>query len=240
MPKCDLHLIFDSFKNGVAHRGLHDEVRPENSKAAFENAMNVGLPFETDVHLTKDKELIINHDNDLERVTGRKGLIEELTLADIKAGYRLKDGSSLLTLEELIALWEEKVPMVLELKAYKDNQNDLHKKVAPLLDKIVDPSKLVLISFDEKALEAFKGEGWNRGLLVGGGEIDSLHDVERFDFLDMAFPLLNDERVIDYRKKGGLVMSWTPRNKEELAIAKAGSDAITFEFLSPSLLKRRG
>lgn len=237
MEKYDLSKMFNLFCFGVAHRGLHNEVIPENSKAAFTNAIKCVLPFETDVHLSKDNALIVNHDNDLGRVTGKAGVIEELTLKEIKDNYLLRDGSKLMTFEELVDLWGEEVPMVLELKAYKGNYQAIHDRIKPILDKVKNPSKLVLISFDESAINCFKDDRWNRGLLVGGGEIASLHDPERFEFLDVAFPLLQEEIIKNYRKAGGLVMSWTPRNENELRIAKAGSDAVTFELLNPSLLR---
>lgn len=236
MERANVNKVFESFSHGVAHRGLHDDIRPENSKAAFENAIKKSLPFETDVHLTKDGQLIINHDNDLERVTGKKGVIEELDYFTIRRDYRLKDGSKLMSLEELLDLQDEKVPMVLELKTYKGNQQALHDRVAPTLTRVHDGSKLVLISFDPIILRLFSSFPLNRGLLVGGGEINTMGDTHEFEFLDVAFPLLQDPRFVSYRQEGNKIMAWTPRKKEEVAEAKLGADAITFELIDPKLV----
>lgn len=229
MEKYDLDLMFKTFAHGVAHRGLHDDKRPENSKAAFVHAIEIGLPFETDVHLTIDGKLIINHDNDLARVTGKSGVIEQLSFEQIKKDYRLQDGSQLLSLSELLSLNQERVPVVLELKAYEGNEKKLHEAVKPYLDSLQDPSKLVLISFFPLALQAFKDDRWNRGLLIGGGEIDHLQAIEQYEFLDVAFPLLEDPRFLAYRKNGGKILSWTPRTNEEYHQAIAHSDGVTFE-----------
>ena len=55
----------------IAHRGLHDDARPENSLAAFAAGMEAGYPLELDVHLTRDNELVVVHDENLKRVTGQ-------------------------------------------------------------------------------------------------------------------------------------------------------------------------
>jgi glycerophosphoryl diester phosphodiesterase len=67
-----------------AHRG-GNEFAPENSFRAFKNAVDIGYKYlETDVHLTKDGFLIAFHDDTLDRVTDKSGLIRDLTLSEIK------------------------------------------------------------------------------------------------------------------------------------------------------------
>ena len=100
--KTSLDEIFKSYEHGVCHRGLHDLIRPENSKSSFERAIELGFPFECDINLTKDHRFVVNHDGDLLRVTGKEGNIKDLTVEEIQNNYRLFDGSSLITLEELI------------------------------------------------------------------------------------------------------------------------------------------
>lgn len=74
----------------VAHRGDSANF-PENTLAAFKSAAELGIDvIETDVHLTKDKHLVIWHDPTLERNTNGKGTLESHTLAELKeldAGY---------------------------------------------------------------------------------------------------------------------------------------------------------
>lgn len=80
----------------VAHRGDSANY-PENTLPAFISASEMGIDIiETDVHLTKDKELVIWHDPTLERNTDGTGTIESHTLEELKAldaGYTFtKDG----------------------------------------------------------------------------------------------------------------------------------------------------
>ncbi|MHB8384589.1 MAG: glycerophosphodiester phosphodiesterase [Candidatus Binataceae bacterium] len=68
-----------------AHRGASGEF-PENTLASFEAAARQGSEyFELDVHMTRDGEVVVAHDDDLVRVTGRVGAIAELTLAQVQA-----------------------------------------------------------------------------------------------------------------------------------------------------------
>ena len=80
----------------VAHRG-DSAFFPENTAEAFSSAASLGIDvIETDVHLTKDGEIVIWHDPTLERNTDGKGTLESHTLAELKrydAGYTFtRDG----------------------------------------------------------------------------------------------------------------------------------------------------
>lgn len=67
-----------------AHRG-GTESAPENTLRAFGAAVALGFRYlETDVHLTADGVLVAFHDPALDRVTDRSGLIEHLTLAEVR------------------------------------------------------------------------------------------------------------------------------------------------------------
>ena len=80
----------------VAHRG-DSAFFPENTAEAFSSAASLGIDvIETDVHLTKDGEIVIWHDPTLERNTDGRGTLESHTLAELKrydAGYTFtRDG----------------------------------------------------------------------------------------------------------------------------------------------------
>ncbi len=74
----------------IAHRGAPLEF-PENTLPSFKRAVEIGVDvIETDIHLTRDKKFVHIHDDDLERLAGRKGRVGELSLAELKkldAGY---------------------------------------------------------------------------------------------------------------------------------------------------------
>ena len=91
-----LILIAPGKKNGIkkyahvkfAHRGLHGEGRAENSISAFKAAVESGYGIELDVRLSKDGELVVFHDDTLDRVVGVSGRVDEYT-ADELAAFKL-------------------------------------------------------------------------------------------------------------------------------------------------------
>ena len=68
----------------IAHQG-GDGLWPGNTMYAFEHAAELGVDvLEMDLHITKDGVLVLMHDETVDRTTDGKGLIEEITLAEIK------------------------------------------------------------------------------------------------------------------------------------------------------------
>lgn len=68
----------------IAHRGA-SALAPENTLASFEKAIEMGFDYiELDVRLSKDKQLVVIHDANVLRTTDGEGLIEELTVKDLK------------------------------------------------------------------------------------------------------------------------------------------------------------
>jgi len=68
----------------AGHRGDPKAV-PENTIASFRSAVNKGADMlELDVHMTKDGEIIVMHDDRVDRTTNGTGLICEMTLAELK------------------------------------------------------------------------------------------------------------------------------------------------------------
>lgn len=68
-----------------AHRG-YSGLYPENTMLAFEKAREAGCKsMELDVHLSKDGELVIIHDEMLDRTTNAKGLVCSYTLSELQA-----------------------------------------------------------------------------------------------------------------------------------------------------------
>ena len=67
-----------------AHRGA-SAYAPENTLEAFELAVQQGAHgVELDVHLTRDKEILVAHDERIDRVSDGIGAICDMTLAEIK------------------------------------------------------------------------------------------------------------------------------------------------------------
>lgn len=134
-----------------AHRGLHNKPSiPENSMAAFRLAVEKGYGAELDVHLLKDGGLAVFHDASLKRCTGAEGFIEDLSREDLK-NYRLEGSEETIpTFEEVLALFEGKAPLIIELKAERGNGAALSEAVCKVLDNY--KGVYCLESFDPRCL----------------------------------------------------------------------------------------
>lgn len=103
-----------------AHRGLHmGKGCPENSLCAFSKAKEGAIPIELDVHVIADNEVVVFHDDDLKRMTGTPGAIEEKALPELQK-LRLYDSQEPIpTLKQVLELVKGEVPILVEIKNEK-------------------------------------------------------------------------------------------------------------------------
>src|SRR5438874_5630123 len=126
-----------------AHQGGASDF-PENTMRAFQHAVDLGYRYiETDVHATLDGILVAFHDDTLDRVTDRRGVIGELRWADISQA-RVGDGDDRIPrLEDLLGTWP-----------------DVRVNIDPKHDASVTPLVEVLtrtVAFDRVCIGAFSG-----------------------------------------------------------------------------------
>lgn len=108
-----------------AHRGLHGNGIPENSMAAFKAALDHGYGIELDIHLTKNGDLAVIHDSSLLRTAGSDVKITDLT-TDQLALYPLEGTNETIpTFHQVLDLYAGKAPLIIELKADGNNQQQL-------------------------------------------------------------------------------------------------------------------
>jgi glycerophosphoryl diester phosphodiesterase len=226
------------FLNGIAHRGLHNDKYTENGMKAFQNAIDHGVAFEFDIHLTKDNELLVCHDEDLIRTTGKAGIIEDLTLKEIKENYKLLDGGELPTLEEVIELNQEKVPMVIELKVFRKNYKPLAKRFKESLKLIKDKRNVLIISFDPRSLWPLKRCGFIRSLLVAKSDEYTWPFRLTVESVDLDMKLFEEKRVQRYVKKH-FTNAWTIENEEHLNNMLPYVDTVTFQYMEPEYVKNK-
>lgn len=133
-------------KWNYAHRGLHDESRPENSMAAFRAALEGGFGVELDVHLLADGNLAVLHDSDLQRVTGQSGIIEDLTTRQLKNYHLNGTAETIPEFRQVLELFAGKAPLIVELKTRSRNHAELAGAVCRMLENYSGP--YCLESFD--------------------------------------------------------------------------------------------
>ena len=230
--------IDPKFLDGIAHRGLHNDKFTENGVNAFKNAIDHDVAFEFDIHLTKDNELVVCHDENLKRTTGKEGIIEDLSLKEIKDNYHLLDGSELLTLEELIALNDERVPMVIELKVFRKNYKPLAKRFKKSLRLIKDKRNVMIISFDPRSLWPLRRTGFRRSLLVAKSDEYTWPFRLTIESVDLDMKLFEEKRVKRYVKRH-FTNAWTIETVDHLNNMLPYVDTVTFQHIDPEIVKEK-
>lgn len=101
-----------------AHRGLHDaqNLVPENSMPAFKNAVKQNFSIELDIHLTKDNQIVVFHDESLKRVCHSEGTVETSTYAELMRLHLLGTSEHIPLFSEVLEYVNGRVPLLIELK----------------------------------------------------------------------------------------------------------------------------
>ncbi len=137
----------------IAHRGDSANA-PENTLAAFRMAAEKGADaIEFDVKLSADGEVIVLHDQTVDRTTDGRGDVRRLPLAalrDLEAGARFKErfpGERIPTLEEVFEAVGTRLHMNIELTNYATPGDALVEKVAALVRKHAMQERVLFSSF---------------------------------------------------------------------------------------------
>ena len=129
----------------IGHKGA-SKIEPENTLRAFSKAIEFRADFiEFDIHKTIDNEIVIIHDDDILRTTGKQGLIKEMTLINIKKLDAGK-GETIPTLRELARLAQNKIGLQVEIKAF-----GLLNELVEILQeyKLIESSIISCFAYDE-------------------------------------------------------------------------------------------
>ena len=132
-----------------AHRGS-SSTHPELTMAAYKAAIDDGADgFECDVRLSKDNQVVLWHDADMQRVAGNAARIADSTLSEIRAHY-----PQAMTLDELLTLARDnKKELAIETKHPVPSASAVEKKVIHLLQQEKPVADIHVMSFSWLALE---------------------------------------------------------------------------------------
>lgn len=113
------------YKNPIAHRGYHnfDAGIIENSKTAFERAIERNYNIEMDISLTKDEQIVVYHDNDFKRLLKLDKKVSELTLDEIKKLRYENSNDDILEFGEFLSLINGRTGLVIEFKSQSKARN---------------------------------------------------------------------------------------------------------------------
>lgn len=164
-----------------AHRGASAEA-PENTMPAFQRAVEIGVDaLETDVHLTRDDQLIVAHDPTAARTTGAQAAWADLDVADAR---RLDAGWGFVTADGLrpfagqaiaVPLFEEVLDTFPGMRINVDIKGD--RAVAIMLDLIHRKradDRVTLASFQLRTLVEVRRRGYGGETALSQGEVATL------------------------------------------------------------------
>ncbi len=146
----------------IAHRGDSSNV-PENTIQSFKDAFELGVDcLETDVHITKDEQFILFHDDAVDRTTEAKGLVSSFTLSELKkldAGYRFQPpnfpfrakGLQIQTLDEIL----REFPIRFNLDI-KDKDPKIPELLALKLKELRVEDRVMVSSFHQSQIKRFR------------------------------------------------------------------------------------
>lgn len=105
-----------------AHRGLFsaDQSVPENSLAAFRAAVDADYGVELDVQLTKDKRVVVFHDDDLKRACGIDARVSAYTFEELQQFSLFGTTEKIPLFTDVLNTIDGKIPMIVELKSGGD------------------------------------------------------------------------------------------------------------------------
>lgn len=99
----------------IAHRGDHATV-PENTLAAYQQAIDRGADYiETDLRTSSDGQLVIMHDNTVDRTTNGTGKVSELSYAALRS-LKTEDGRQVPDFREVLELCKGRIHIYLDFK----------------------------------------------------------------------------------------------------------------------------
>ena len=227
-----------------AHRGLHSEDKsvPENSLEAFRLAGRAGYGAELDVRLTKDGQVVVFHDDTLDRMCGVSGRVDEKSYDELKLLSLAGTNQRIPLLTEVLEVYGGRGPLIVEIKNGPRNR-ELCEKTYAILSEY--PGEVCVESFNPRILRWFRFHAKD---IVRGQLATTMSDYDGAVSRPTAFMLshcllnfISRPQFIAYRvgyrplsvrlseAMGAMRFGWTSHNER----TERGRDGVIFEFYRP-------
>ena len=235
------------FGRNFAHRGLHspDKSIPENSLEAFRLAAEAGYGAELDVQLSKDGQVVVFHDDTLDRVCGVHGRVDEFSFEELQQMRLCGTAHRIPLFQEVLNTVRGRGPLIVELKNGRRNR-ELCEKTYALLENY--QGEACIESFNPLIVAWFRIHGRDlvRGQLAAPMDEytkDGRSKAQAFVLSRTLLNFLARPQFIAYKicfrpltvrlseLLGAMKVGWTSHAAEN----EKGRDAVIFEFYRPEL-----
>lgn len=208
----------------IAHRGASG-YEPENTLISFQKAIDLNADgIELDVHLSSEGNLMVIHDQTIDRTTNGKGEVNKMRLQDLKK-IRIATSNEIPTLIEVLDLVNRQCFINIELKGF-----DTAKPVFELISQYIKHKNwqyndFLISSFDWKMLEEF--QKLTSKIRIGVLTEESIDEAVAFAKKTIAYSinpdykLLNQENVVLMREAGFAIFPWTVNSAEAIRKIKS-------------------
>lgn len=227
----------------ISHRGANRKA-PQNTLPAFRISKQLDADgIETDVHLSKDNQLVICHNYTVDATSNGSGNISEMTFDELRkldfGSYFSKDfaGVTLPTLSELLELVKDMTLINIEIKAPK-TKNDVVKRTIDEVYRFGIEKNVIISCFEPECIRESKeiAPEIKTGLLYEHGELG--REIMEFGVAkycqqlnaNAAHPeriLITQEEIAELHSCGMAVNPWTVNTKEDIIkLTNWGCDAL--------------
>ncbi|KUP25431.1 glycerophosphodiester phosphodiesterase [Paenibacillus sp. DMB5] len=221
------------------HRGAYSSA-PENTLVGFQMAAQMGADgVELDIQLTKDNEIVVIHDETVDRTSNGQGWVKDFTLSEIKKLNFNKSGRTeplfmeVPTLAEVLNLLNPTgLTINIELKTGIFYYDGIESAALKLVEKYGMCDRVIWSSFNHYSIQKIKllEPSSKTALLCGGGVWVTGEQCEKVgaEALHPGIHMLHYPALAeDCRKRGILIRPWTVTSEEDLNLARdLGVDAV--------------
>ncbi|TMI88544.1 MAG: glycerophosphodiester phosphodiesterase [Bacillati bacterium ANGP1] len=171
---------------GVAHRGASKEA-PENTLAAFRLALRLGAEaVECDARRTRDGQVVVIHDGEVDRTTDGRGPVESHTLSEIRGldagrwfGAEFA-GERIPLLTEVLEAARGKALVKLEIKNDPVPYEGIERQIVDIVRGLGMEDEVFVMSFDHECVRAVRALAPRlaTGILYAGRLVDAPHAAQ--------------------------------------------------------------
>lgn len=227
----------------IAHRGLHDELTPENSLEAFENAIKKNFAIELDLHMLSDGTIVVFHDYNLKRMCGVDVELECLTKYNLPNYKLLETNHEIPTLEKVLETVAGRVPILIEFKSPEKDTRLMAENANKILSKY--DGYYAIESFNPFILRWYKLNNPD----VPRGQLSSIEHNAKINFIKRAIlKRLNSNKytspdffccnISDFpnkfiSKENQTILGWTIKTQSDYVDALKHCDNVIFDCFIP-------
>lgn len=197
--------------NLIAHRGVYNSQISENTLPSFTKCVDKNYIIELDIHILKDKTIVVYHDYNLLRLCGTNKVIETLSYAQLSK-IKINKKYQIPTLKQVMHIVNGKVPILIEVKDVDSNEN-FEKELVKILDNY--KGEFAIQSLNPFVIDWFYKN--RKDYIVGLIVLNELNysvfkkTIKKIDFIS-----INKKQLpFKHSTKNKLLIGWTIKTNEE-------------------------